>query len=364
MELTNNCNCNCSHCIRDKGIKYLEKKGNIEKRIVINLIDDLVNNAIKFYDFNMFWLGEPLMHPDFLEIYSYVLNANKKNKLFGSVNIHTNAHFLSQEIINLLNEFHDVPQTWHLTIDATSPITYQKISGTHGFEKVVENCKQLLSQKEGKFPRIVFQFIVEEENYYEAEPFINFWSKEFEKYKLSFSKVGYFVPGYVDNFIFLRQCDAVTGGEERQKKLNTLYKNTLLENGIQDHNYEGKEAVFIPEGYVHIPYKKRKKLGEVDFSKNSICSGFWKTPTISWTGEVTVCQRDSGMELKAGDLKKEKFSEIWWESKQMKKNRNAMIEQDLEKIPICNGCLIPKSSNYSSISENELEYYFLKNEEH
>jgi len=169
--------------------------------------------------------------------------------------------------------------------------------------------------------------------------------------------VGYFVPGYVDNFIFLRQCDAVYGGAKRQALLNELYKKVLKENNVPEHNYSGKEPLFNPQGFIEIPYSRKRKLENVNFQENTICSGFWKTPTISWTGEVTVCQRDSGMLLKVGDLNQQRFFKIWWENSTMRKFRQAIINQDFSKIPLCDKCLVPKSSNYSAISEEELAYY-------
>jgi radical SAM protein with 4Fe4S-binding SPASM domain len=356
LELTNICNNNCIHCVRDMNLPHLKEQGFIKKELVKQLMDDLADKNMRFYDLNLFWIGEPLLHPDFAEIYEYVLNVNKKSKIFNTINIHTNAYFMSDKISKIFFQYSDVPQTLHFTIDATTSETYKKVKNFDGFEKVVNNAKRFIANKKGKFPRIVMQFIVEEQNYKEASSFIKFWSDEFTKNKLHFSKVAYYVPGYVDNFIFLRQLDCVRGGQECQKKANKLYKKIILENKIPNADYTNKESIFDSNGFDGFPENRNNGMKD-DFENTEICSGFWKTPTISWTGEVTVCTRDNGLDLKVGNLNEQKFSEIWWENDNIKQKRLAMIKKDFSLIPLCKDCLIPKSSNYTSLTTNQLKLY-------
>ena len=357
LELTNYCNNNCIHCVRDMNLKHLKHKGFIKKELVKDLMDDLIKNNIRFYDLNMFWLGEPLMHPDFNDIYSYILKANKKQKVFNTINIHTNAYFLTKEKMDVFFKYSDVVQTLHFTIDAATRETYMKVKRFDGFERVVKNVKEFLKAKKGKFPRVVMQFIVEEENYKEVPEFIDFWSREFEKNKMHFTKVAYYVPGYVDNFIFLRQLDAVSGGVDKQRKANDLYRKVIAENRIPEHDYTGKEPIFDSEGFDGFPEERGNGMKD-DFENTEICSGFWKTPVISWTGEVTVCARDNALELCVGNLNENKFSEIWWENGNIRKKRQAMINKDFKEIPLCKNCLIPKSSNYTSMTPKQLNLYF------
>ncbi len=361
LELTNHCNNNCVHCVRNMNLKHLKHKGFIRKELVKELMNDLLKNNIRFYDLNLFWLGEPLLHPDFAEIYSYILETNKKQKIFNTINIHTNGYFMNQEKADVFLKNPDVVQTLHFTIDATTRETYLKVKRFDGFERVVKNARTFLKAKRGKFPRVVMQFIVEEENYHETSEFIRFWSDEFKKNNLHFTKVAYYVPGYVDNFIFLRQLDCVRGGVEKQKRANELYKKIVEENKIPEHDYTDKEPIFDSDGFDGFPEQRGKGMKD-DFENTEICSGFWKTPVISWTGEVTVCAKDNGMELKVGDLNKNKFSEIWWENENIKRKRYAMIRKDFSVIPQCENCLIPKSSNYTSMTPQQLKLY-LENEE-
>jgi len=356
LELTNKCNSNCIHCIREVGSPHLMEQGFIKKEAVKKLMDNLYENNIKFYDLNLFWLGDPLMHPDFAEIYRYILKKSQEKKMFSTINIHTNAFYLSREIIDILKKYPDIPQTWHLTLDANTKETYLKIKQFDGFDTAKNNAIKLIKEKSGKFPRIVMQFIVEEENCHEAKPFIEFWENQFKSNKRSASKAAYYVPGYVDNFIFLRQFDCITGGEGRQKTANEIYRKAIAENNIPKHDYKGKESLFDMDGFIGTPIVRKNEIDD-DFSKAEICSGFWKTPTISWNGDVTVCARDTEMKLKVGNINEHKFSDIWWENADMKSKRNAMINQDFKEIGCCKDCMIPKSSNYSAITKEQLELY-------
>lgn len=357
LELTNRCCCSCIHCARSPDSPYFRQMGEIPQELIRGLIKDLVEANIKFYDFNLFWLGEPLMHSSFSKIYSFLSEQNQMHKLFGSINVHTNAHYLTGKVIEVVRRYNSVPQTWHLTLDAVTPQTYKKIKRSEGFEDVVENAKRFIKHKSGDFPRIVLQFIVEELNAHEAKDFIRQWGDEFQKAGHGFSKVAYFVPGYIDNFIFLRQCDAIHGGISRQVRLNKLYQRVLEENKIPPHDYSNKRPFFYPEGFVSVPYGERKHNLNPDFNEPSICSGFWKTPTISWSGEVTVCQRDSAMELKVGNLNQNQFSEIWWGSEEIELKRRDVIQQNFKNLNPCLNCIVPKSSNYSTISNEEIEFY-------
>jgi radical SAM protein with 4Fe4S-binding SPASM domain len=96
---------------------------------------------------------------------------------------------------------------------------------------------------------------------------------------------------------------------------------------------------------------------KADISKPNVCSCPWKSPVISWNGDVTLCTSDSEMELVVGNVNKESFSKIWWENDNLSNYRNIMISaQDKLKMK-CKNCLIPQSSNYATISDDEILYY-------
>jgi len=352
VELTNNCNSNCIHCIQDKPTTHFNEKGFMDKELFKELIIDLKENNIKFWDLNLFWLGEPLLHPDFKEVYEFTL---QNKEVFGSLNIHTNAQLLNDEIINLLINNQDTPQTWHFSLDAESNETYQKIKRNNKTLPITQ-IKKLLSKIKGPFPRIVIQLIVQELNHDEAKDFIKFWKNEFNKVNLPISVIGGFPPGVIDNFIFLRQLDCVEDVGEEQIKANKLYKQVLEDNGINPYDKSKKLPMPISPGFVNVQVNHNNPhLG--DFSEKKICSGFWKTPVISWNGDVTSCTADNNLQNRIGNIKQTLFSKLWWDSEIIKQKRNATLNQDFKEIPLCEGCIIPFSSNYSCISEEEIIYY-------
>ncbi len=69
-----------------------------------------------------------------------------------------------------------------------------------------------------------------------------------------------------------------------------------------------------------------------------ICNGFWKTPTVNWNGDVTVCCKDSDMQLKLGNLLEKGFNELWWDNIYANVTRLNHIKGDLSTIPLCSTC--------------------------
>jgi hypothetical protein len=75
--------------------------------------------------------------------------------------------------------------------------------------------------------------------------------------------------------------------------------------------------------------------------KNSIsrrlpCSGPFKTPSIKWDGELTVCCFDPSFELSLGNLNTHTFEQLWF-SQRADFIRQSMIKGDFESIKTKNG---------------------------
>lgn len=340
IELTNNCILNCTHCIQHlRNHKHFKKRGFMQKKLITKLLEDLKKSNLKFDALVLFWLGEPLLHPQFKEIYKTLLLENKKNNLFNKIEVHTNGYLLNKKIISTIFEYNNVIQRWHFSLDAITAQTYKKIKGKDYYTKIQNNIKRLIQKKKekrSKYPQIVLQFIIEKTNNKEAKLFSDYWKNYLNSLEMNCETYGHFVPNLDKDCIFFRQLDCLD--QANQKEANILYEKTL------------EEIKTTPPTFFNSICSKLRKC------RSNICSGPWKSPVISWNGDITVCTNDVDLKLKIGNIKDQKFSEIWWENKKLGTLRRMLIKNQLKRL-ICYKCIIPQSSNYTGITEKELSLY-------
>ena len=135
--------------------------------------------------------------------------------------------------------------------------------------------------------------------------------------------------------MFFRQLDCPTA--EMQAHQNRVFRERIAEMGLS--LVEAQQA-------------------PVELNEHNLkpCSGFWKSPVIGWNGEVTVCTRDNRFENSIGNLKDASFSELWWSAEQ-EEVRRRVSQGDYSGCSLCKTCFIPKSSNYTGISAEEIRLH-------
>ena len=234
------------------------------------------------------WFGEPFLHPNFLEMVKLIVKENSSDKICRALTFHTNATLLNEErisrfleVINGIN----FPFSVTLSLDATTPETYNKIRGGGNFETAVRNTKNILHfGKTNPHLKFVLQFIVMDENSNEAEPFVDVWSdylgKEGMDYKISFN----FVPAYSQetHLIYLRQLD---GGykkptQMRYNQIHSRVRERFLNKALKLMPIPEFDEREIPPG---ISYH-----GTTLTPKSFICSNIWDSLAICWEGSATI----------------------------------------------------------------------------
>lgn len=136
LELTTRCNFHCPHCAVPQ--EAYEKQGAvISTPEIFNLIDQIVQtNYLKL----VFTGGEPLLHPDFKEIYRY---AKEQGFL---ICIKTNGSLITTRLADFLAEF--PPFDLQLSLYGMSEPTYEKVTRTNGsFQRVMAGIKLILARK-------------------------------------------------------------------------------------------------------------------------------------------------------------------------------------------------------------------------
>ena len=343
LELTNHCNLACVHCAvyedqqSEEGHPHYATKGYLDLELVDGLIADWIQEKVRFDALILFWLGEPLLHPDFSVIYQKLLRASVEHGIFAKIEVHSNTVLLDKEKRAVLLNSASVPQVFHCSLDATTRDTYQKIKGQDYFLQAQRNAQHLLSEKQEKgalYPRIVLQFIVGSNNMMEAQEFRDSWEEWGAERGIFLDCVAGHVPVGEQDYIFFRQLDCPDW--ETQQTENKVFADTMFELNLS-----------FPAPALEV---------EAQTENLTPCSGFWKSPVIDWTGEVTVCTRDNELKNCLGRLQEHRFSELWWGT-QNQGNREQVGKGCYDGLTLCQDCFVPRSLNHAGITEEEIAQY-------
>lgn len=126
LELTRACNLKCAHCYLPRG-SGLQARREMSTTQIMNVLDELADAGNLFL---VFTGGEPLLRPDFAEIY-------RAARLRGIVVVvFTNGTLLTHEHVEL---FKDLPPLWlEVSLYGASRQTYQALTGSaDAYDKVI-----------------------------------------------------------------------------------------------------------------------------------------------------------------------------------------------------------------------------------
>ncbi len=343
LETTGTCNLDCVHCDRSSippvGRDEQCYGGSfLDLGVAERLMEDLGTFGARFQTLILFWLGDPLLHPHFAQLYPMLLRLNDRHDVFQKIELHTNAVALEPALARVALNQAQTPQVWHLTMDAAHRHTYRRIKGRDHFRAVERNVERLIALKGelgATWPRIVLQFIVSDRNADEADLFRARWSRKLLRAGQRVTTAAGHVPGGEGDeaVIFLRQLDRPPPEDQ-----------SLLMLGR-------------PPGATRFPHTTLTgdaAPAQVQAHNPRPCSGFWKSPVVRWNGDVTVCTRDAGLEMSLGDIGQSSFTDLWW-GPQAEQRRSRVAEGDYSELPLCGDCFIPRSANYTGIDPLEIQ---------
>ena len=338
MELTNLCNLACVHCaVSEEGHEHHAVTGYMSEDVVDSLLADMTEHQIQFDALILFWLGEPLIHPQFNRIYRKILRACEAYPIFKSIEVHTNAITLTADKRRIFLNQSSVPQKVHCTLDAMTAQTYQKVKGRDYFSLALQHTEEMLTQKHllnSPNPRIVIQYIVGSNNVHEVQDFVAHWKHLANVHQMDlFFSAGQIPSGNHDG-VFFRQLDCPT--PEEQANENTVFREAMDSIGI--------------------PFPEHTPVERIDTELKQPCSGFWKSPVIDWKGRLTMCTRDNELINALGNVCDTPFHKLWW-GEQQRQNRIQVSVGNYDALSLCSTCFIPQSCNHSDISVMEIQQY-------
>ena len=278
FELTNHCNLRCPECAsgsdlikRARGFMDIE----LYKKVVAELTPYL-------YYINLYFQGEPMMHPQFFSFQGLTRNINTI--------VSTNGHFLTAENSERLAM--SGLKRLVVSLDGMDQEVYSEYRRQGEFGEVVAGIKNVADARD-KFRsslKLDLQFLVNKYNEHQIHE-----------------------------------------AERFAKEVGACLKLKSMQV-ISSENIEK----WMP---VEKKYRRYHKINGTNVIKNSMpgrCSRLWFNPVITWDGLVIPCCFDKDAEFVMGDLNKDSFRTIW-NNAEYYKFRNRVLTQR-KSIAICRNC--------------------------
>ncbi|MBU0605106.1 MAG: radical SAM protein [Candidatus Omnitrophica bacterium] len=132
IELTYRCNLKCAHCY----CCHDQAKPEMEYRLICRILDEVENAGCLWL---LFTGGEPLLRPDFADIYTYAV---KKGML---VTLFTNGTLITPSLADHLREYR--PFSIEVTLYGATAGTYEAVTGVAGsFGRCMNGIRLLLER--------------------------------------------------------------------------------------------------------------------------------------------------------------------------------------------------------------------------
>lgn len=283
FEPTTSCNLRCPEC--PSGLRaFTRPTGMLDNSFFKQTINEMHKELLYLI---FYFQGEPFLNPGFLDMVKYASD----RKIYTATS--TNAHYLKDEIARLTVE--SGLDRLIVSIDGTTQETYQSYRVGGKLEKVIEGTKNVVKWKKelkSATPHIIFQFLVVKPNEHQMDEVLEL-GKEI-------------------------------GVDEVRFKTAQVY----------DYHH-GNPLIPTKEKYARY---KRNADGTYSIKNKLLnhCWKLWHSCVITWDGKVVPCCFDKDATHRLGDLKKEKFRDLW-QGPLYNQFRTSLMKSRSE-IDICKNC--------------------------
>ncbi|MEI8059945.1 MAG: radical SAM/SPASM domain-containing protein [Ferruginibacter sp.] len=284
FEPTTSCNLRCPEC--PSGLRQFTRPiGMLQKDFFSETIDDIYKELLYLI---FYFQGEPYLNPDFLEMVKY---ASSKG-IYTATS--TNAHYLSDD--NAKRTVESGLDRLIISIDGTSQDVYQQYRVGGNIEKVIEGAKNIIKWKKAlksKTPFVFFQFLVVKPNEHQIES--------------------------------IKKLAKEVGVDEVRFKTAQVYQ------------YETDPNNLIPTIDKFSRYTKNTDGRYTP--KNKMANSCWKLQhanVITWDGLVVPCCFDKDALHQLGNLKNQRFKEIW--NNENYRQFRKELKKSRKNIDICSNC--------------------------
>jgi radical SAM protein with 4Fe4S-binding SPASM domain len=277
-ELTNHCNLHCPECASGSG-QMKRERGYMDIELFNRVISEM---KPYLYNINLYFQGEPLMHPMFS---SFIISSGSARTV-----ISTNGHFLSGE--NCEKIITSGLDKLIISLDGIDQETYSAYRKDGDFNTVIEGIGNISDAKRRNKSslKIEIQFLVNKLNEHQIPQIRKLASRFNSTLKLKSMQI-------------IRKEDFTTWLPSDEK-----FRRYRLSGG--EHTLKGQ-----------MPYR---------------CARLWFNPVITWDGKVVPCCFDKDADHILGDLNQESFRDIWNGTKYRLFRR--ILLTDRNAIEICRNC--------------------------
>lgn len=313
FELTVRCNLHCKMCLFRHA--DCENAALMAGELTAAQWIDMARQAAEAGTFSLLITGgEPLLRPDFCEIWEGIYRYGFMLELY------TNATLVTPKIMETLRKY--PPHRIGVTLYGASPETYEKVCGSAGaFKKAIDGIRSLLT-----LPSIIsFRTTIIKDNYHDADAIENLVHSEFgEEYMLTQTRVvTKSVRGAcsdVDNCRLTPEDNVRLAFRRGINVVKKYFGDDYNEEYLYlQHDGPSPDSVFTP---------RLTLFG---------CNAGMKQYTISWEGKLLGCQL---LGLFKTDALRDGFDAAWtgypFAVRQTKLNR---ICTNCNNQKLCNCCI-------------------------
>jgi radical SAM protein with 4Fe4S-binding SPASM domain len=278
FELTNHCNLKCPECASGSG--HMKRERGL---MDIGLYEKVITELRPYlFNINLYFQGEPMMHPGFFSFTSFSENLKTV--------VSTNGHFLNSEnseklAVSGVNKL-------IVSLDGMDQKVYSEYRRNGDLGKVINGIRSVAEARDRHHStmKLELQFLVNRYNEHQLA--------EAERFA-------------------------------REMKADLKLKSML----VIDSQYAG---TWMPSDKKFARYKNADGHYSIKNSLPSRCLRLWLNPVITWDGKVIPCCFDKDAEFVMGDLNKESFRSIW-NGRQYSEFRKKILT-GRNKIDICRNC--------------------------
>lgn len=277
------CNLRCPEC--PSGLKsFTRPQGKLSADFFRSVLDEVHPWLLNL---NLYFQGEPLLHPEFHELAAY---ASSKN-IFTRTS--TNGHFLDESSARKLIDSGIDSIT--VSVDGTTQEVYESYRKGGQLDRVLDGIRNLSeARKKSKkiTPVIRLQFLVTGENEHQLNSVYDL-ARRVGADRVDFKSV--------QVYEFESGSPLISGHKNFARYKKTSTGNWVIKNDLEDH-----------------------------------CWRMWSGSVITWDGQVVPCCFDKDARHSLGNLKQQSFQTVW-KSEAYNSFRMSVLKSRRD-VDICANC--------------------------
>lgn len=336
LGLSDFCQNRCIMCHQSREWFASISRRFLDTELALRLFSELEQQPVQINSLYLFWIGEPLLHPDFAKILRRAFPQHG-----GAINgftLNSNGNQLETEPRQAIYDAAENAQFAQviLSLDSLNSETYGRIRKGGNHQVTLQHFEEFLSERQCHNLTIIPQMIVMPENMHEISSFIEGIQKIGARYGVDFPVTGS-RSDFSQDVIYLRPLlfDESWQGDsratERWHEANNAWKNALKDFS----NTEDPDDT------------RRKEAADPRQSQEGVCASVFQGVIVTTEGLLVPCCGDYAGELSCGDLNSQTFTQAFF-SREFTNLRNQLLSGSRENLPSrCRRCYLPGETRIS-----------------